>query len=222
MSLDQTTITLSRPGSKPQDPPVDLVIPNQLGSVKLLNQIGQGGMGIVYRGRDEMLKRDVAVKFLTNAIATPDDPNFSTFLEGARSAAAFQHASLTTIFQAGVVEQIPYIVMQLIEGPTVSELIKQTGPLNQAEALAILIDVSAAIAELHDRNIIHRDIKPSNVLLDADGKLIVSDFGLSHRYRRGVSGMSSSGTPAYMAPEMFSGEVTLRSDVYALGIMGFE
>src|SRR3954468_547050 len=187
MPSEQTTITLSRPGSKPQDPPVDLVIPNQLGSVRLLNQIGQGGMGIVYRGRDEMLKRDVAVKFLTNAIATPDDPNFSTFLEGARSAAAFQHASLTTIFQAGVVEQIPYIVMQLIDGPTVSELIKKTGPLNQGEALAVLMDVAAAIAELHDWNIIHRDIKPSNVLIDPDGKLIVTDFGLAHRRRQTTS-----------------------------------
>jgi serine/threonine protein kinase len=156
-----------------------------LGSVKLLTQIGQGGMGIVYRGRDQLLNRDVAVKFLTNAIAAPDDPNFSAFLEGARSAAALQHAGLTTVHQAGVVENVPYIVMQFVDGPTVSQLMKSTGPLNQQEALAILIDVAAAIAELHDRNIIHRDIKPSNVLLDPDGHVIVSDFGLAHRYRAG-------------------------------------
>jgi len=221
MQSDQTTVTLSRPGSKPHEQ-VDVVIPSTLGSVKLLNQIGQGGMGIVYRGRDQLLNRDVAVKFLTNAIATPDDPNFTVFLEGARSAAALQHASLTTVHQAGVVENVPYIVMQFVDGPTVSQLIKQTGPLSPQEALATLIDVAAAIAELHDRNIIHRDIKPSNVLLDPDGHVIVSDFGLAHRHRRGTSSHPSSGTPAYMAPEMFSGEVTLRSDVYALGIMGFE
>jgi len=221
MSTETTTITLSRPGSKPHEQ-IDIVIPATLGSVKLLWQIGQGGMGIVYRGRDQLLNRDVAVKFLTNAIAAPDDPNFTAFLEGARSAAALQHAALTTVHQAGVVENVPYIVMQFVDGPTVSQLIKSTGPLNQDEALAILIDVAAAIAELHDRNIIHRDIKPSNVLLDADGHVIVSDFGLAHRHRRGAASHPSSGTPAYMAPEMFSGEVTLRSDVYALGIMGFE
>src|SRR6185436_20823442 len=100
-SQDATTVTLSRPGSKPHEQ-IDIVIPNTLGSVRLLNQIGQGGMGIVYRGRDEMLKREVAVKFLTNAVAAPGDPHFSAFLEGARSAATFQHPSLTTIFQAGV------------------------------------------------------------------------------------------------------------------------
>ncbi|HEV8290617.1 MAG TPA: serine/threonine-protein kinase, partial [Tepidisphaeraceae bacterium] len=221
MQTDQTTITLSRPGSKPHEQ-IDIVIPATLGSVRLLNPIGQGGMGIVYRGRDQLLNRDVAVKFLTNAIAAPDDPNFSAFLEGARSAAALQHASLTTVHQAGVVENVPYIVMQFVDGPTVSQLIKLSGPLDQFEALAILIDVAAAIAELHDRNIIHRDIKPSNVLLDPDGRVIVSDFGLAHRHRRGTTTNPSSGTPAYMAPEMFSGEVTLRSDVYALGIMGFE
>jgi serine/threonine protein kinase len=221
MQTDQTTVTLSRPGSKPHEQ-IDIVIPATLGSVRLLTQIGQGGMGIVYRGRDQLLNRDVAVKFLTNAIAAPDDPNFSAFLEGARSAAALQHASLTTVHQAGVVENVPYIVMQFVDGPTVSQLMKSTGPLNQFEAMAILIDVAAAIAELHDRNIIHRDVKPSNVLLDPDGRVIVSDFGLAHRHRRGTASHPSSGTPAYMAPEMFSGEVTLRSDVYALGIMGFE
>src|SRR5213595_1530111 len=82
MSSDQTTVTLSRPGSKPHEQ-IDIVIPAMLGSVKLLTQIGQGGMGIVYRGRDQLLNRDVAVKFLPNAIATTDDPNFTAFLEGA-------------------------------------------------------------------------------------------------------------------------------------------
>jgi hypothetical protein len=86
MQPDQTTVTLSRPGSKSQ-PAQEIVIPTTLGSVKILTPIGQGGMGIVYRARDELLNRDVAVKFLTNAIAAPDDPNFTTFLEGARSAA---------------------------------------------------------------------------------------------------------------------------------------
>jgi len=136
MSAEQTTVTLSRPGSKPHEQ-IDIVIPAMLGSVKLLTQIGQGGMGIVYRGRDMLLNRDVAVKFLTNAVAAPDDPNFSAFLEGARSAAALQHAALTSVHQAGVVENVPYIVMQFVDGPTVSQLVKSTGQFNQQEAMAI-------------------------------------------------------------------------------------
>jgi serine/threonine protein kinase len=220
-SADAPTITLSRPGTKTQKQQ-DIVIPATLGTVRLLNQIGQGGMGIVYRGRDQILGRDVAVKFITNALPTPDDPGFTAFLEGARAAAALQHASLTTVHQAGVIEGVPYIVMQFVDGPTVSELIKTTGPLSGDEALAILIAVAEAIAELHDRSIIHRDIKPSNVLLDQDGHVIVSDFGLAHRRRAGQSNQPSSGTPSYMAPEMIAGEVSPRTDVYALGIMGFE
>src|ERR1041385_1962268 len=93
----QTTITLSRPGLKPQEPAQEITIPAMLGSVRLLEKLGEGGMGVVYRGRDQMLNRDVAVKFLTNAISAPQDPNFMTFLEGARAAAAIQHPGLTTI-----------------------------------------------------------------------------------------------------------------------------
>src|SRR5207245_7436707 len=100
MQSDQTTVTLSRPGSKPHEQ-IDIVIPATLGSVKLLTQIGQGGMSIVYRGRDQLLNRDVAVKFLTNAIAAPDDPNFTAFLQRARRQAAHRHAKQNARHAAG-------------------------------------------------------------------------------------------------------------------------
>ena len=198
MSSDQTTVTLSRPGSRAHEQ-IDIVIPATLGSVRLLDPIGRGGMGIVYRGRDQLLNRDVAVKFLTNAIAAQDDPNFITFLEGARAAAAIQHPSLTTIHHADIVQGIPYIIMQLVEGPTVAELIRKTGPLPQPAALSILTSVSQAISHLHDNNINHRDIKPSNVLLDPKGNVLVADFGLAHR--RSEMNQPIAGTPSYMAPE---------------------
>src|SRR5438045_3283691 len=198
MDTAQTTVTLTCANTA-----IDVAIPTQLGSVRLLNKLGEGGMGVVYRARDRLLNRDVAVKFLTNAITAPQDPHFMTFLEGARAAAAIQHPNLTTIHHAGIVEGIPYIIMQLIEGPTLAELIHQPGPLPQPTALAILISVAEAIAHLHDNDIIHRDIKPSNILLDPRGNVLVTDFGLSHR--RTTENQSIAGTPAYMAPESFTG-----------------
>ena len=220
----QDTITLT--GSAAGDTPVgEVTIPRELGPVRLLREIGRGGMGVVYLGRHQMLDRDVAVKFLLNAVAGPDDPGFARFLEGARAAARLEHPGLTTIHHADVVDGIPYLVMQYIDGPALSEVLKQTGPLSLSTLFAVLDAVSEAIGELHDRGIIHRDIKPGNVLLSHDGRVVVTDFGLALARPMGQRGPSSErlgGTPAYMAPEMFAGEVSLRSDVYALGVMTFE
>src|SRR2546423_2242374 len=106
MQSDQTTVTLSRPGSKPREQ-IDIVIPAMLGSVKLLTQIGQGGMGIVYRGRDQLLNRDVAGKFFTNSNAPPPDSNFTALLEGARAAAGLPPPSLPCAPHGGGVENAP-------------------------------------------------------------------------------------------------------------------
>ena len=220
----QDTITLT--GSVTGDTPAgEVTIPRELGPVRLLREIGRGGMGVVYLGRHQMLDRDVAVKFLLNAVAGPDDPGFAGFLEGARAAARLEHPGLTTIHHADVVDGIPYLVMQYIDGPALNDVLKRTGPLSLSSMFVVLDAVSEAIGELHDRGIIHRDIKPANVLLCRDGRVVVTDFGLSVARPLGQRGPSSAGlagTPAYMAPEMFAGEVSLRSDVYALGIMTFE
>ncbi|MCH7591627.1 MAG: protein kinase [Planctomycetes bacterium] len=202
-----------------------MTIPRELGPVRLLREIGRGGMGVVYLGWHQMLDRDVAVKFLLNAVAGPDDPGFAGFLEGARAAARLEHPGLTTIHHADVVDGIPYLVMQYIDGPALSDVVRKTGPLSLPASFTVLDAVSEAIGELHDRGIIHRDIKPSNVMLGLDGRVVVTDFGLSLARPMGQRGPSSprlGGTPVYMAPEMFIGEVSLRSDVYALGMMTFE
>ena len=219
----QDTITFT--GSTTGDTGVgEVTIPRQLGPVQLLREIGRGGMGVVYLGRHQMLDRDVAVKFLLNAVAGPDDPGFARFLEGARAAARLEHPGLTTIHHADVIDGIPYLVMQYIDGPALSEVLKQTGPLSLSAWFAVLDAVSESIGELHDRGIIHRDIKPSNVLLSRDGRVVVTDFGLAVAHSLGQRGPSAArlgGTLAYMAPEMFTGEVSSRTDVYALGITAF-
>lgn len=201
------------------------VIPRRLGAVNLVKQIGQGGMGVVWMGRHELLGRDVAVKFLLNVDAAEDDPGFATFIEGARAAAAVRHDGLNAVLHADVVDGVPFLVMEYVEGPTLAELIKSTGRLPLAVCRVVLDAVCTAVAELHDHNIIHRDIKPSNILLTRDGKVVITDFGLAcarqaHLMGSAVAGVA--GTPVYMAPEMFDRSVSVRSDVYAIGIMAFE
>jgi hypothetical protein len=192
-------------------------IPSQLGPVTLVREIGSGGMGVVWLGRHELLCRDVAVKFLLANVDDPNDPNFVQFLAGARAASAVRHLGLTTIFDANVLDGLPYLVMQYVNGPTLAQIIAATGPMPAESAVSAMGTIAAAIAELHDHEIVHRDIKPGNVLIDLDGRAYVTDFGLTCLRRR-EAGLAA-GTPAYMAPEMYDGLVSGRSDVFAMAVM---
>lgn len=233
MSEHETiAITRATGGAAPIAGP-ELVIPRQLGSVRLVRQIGEGGMGVVWLGHDDMLGRAVAVKFLLGAMATEGDPHFQTFLEGARAAAALQHPGLTAIYHADLVDKFPFMVMEYVDGPTLAQVLLKRGGLGLSPAAAVMDATCEAIGELHDREIVHRDIKPANVMLMADGpnaRVVVTDFGLTcGRTARtgggasgGGAGVGIAGTPAYMPPEMFEGTVSPRGDVYSLGAMFYE
>lgn len=205
--------------------PQATVIPKRLGAVQLIRQVGEGGMGVVWLGRHELLNRDVAVKFLLNITSGTSDPGFVAFVEGARAAAALRHQGLNAVLHADVVEGVPYLVMEYVEGPTLSRVLRAAGHLTPACARVVLDQVCAAVAELHDHNVIHRDIKPANILFTTDAKPVVTDFGLA--CERSFAGFGSStaniaGTPEYMAPEMFEQTISSRTDVYALGILAYE
>ncbi len=224
MPLEET-VTLTGDTTDAATPPAEFVVPRQIGSVRLVREIGRGGMGVVWLGRDELLAREVAVKFLLAATAGPEDPGFARFIEGARAAAAVRHPGLTTIHHAGVVAGLPYLVMEYVDGPSLSEVRKRCGALPLVAVLAVLDGAADAVGALHEHGIIHQDIKPGNVLLNADGAALVTDFGLAHAWASLHTADTSSpagGTPAYMAPEMFAGQASVRSDVYALGIMTYE
>jgi serine/threonine-protein kinase len=233
MSVEETVTLSSFAASGPNASPgasaagaQDIVVPRQLGSVRLLREIGHGAMGVVWLGRDALLGRDVAVKFLLHLQTGPADPSFARFIEGARSAAAVRHPALVTLYQAEVAPgNLPYLVMEYVDGPSLAEVIRRAGALKPPAALAVLEKVCEALAELHERNVVHRDVKPANILLDTHGHVFLADFGLAcPRTPPGAApgAATLAGTPTYMAPEAFDGTVTPKCDVYALGVCAFE
>lgn len=196
----------------------------ELGAVRLICEIGRGGMGVVWRGRHQVLGRDVAVKFLQHALAGAADPAFERLLAEARAAATVRHPNLVPVYHADIADGCPYLVMEYVHGLTLGRLVTGAGAMPPGVALAVLTDAAAAVEALHDQAIIHRDLKPGNVLLDVQGHVYVADFGLALEHKRGMaqSGAAPAGTPLYMAPEAFDGHFSPRSDVYALGVMAFE
>ncbi|MCH8149653.1 MAG: serine/threonine protein kinase, partial [Planctomycetes bacterium] len=169
-----------------------------------------------------MLHRTVAVKFLLAISTDKDSPQFDRFFGGARAEAAVKHPSIVSVYDAGQVNGIPYLILEYIDGPSLRAITRPSAPLPLSVAVAVLWDVAAAAQILHERNIVHSDLKPGNVLFDRDGHLLVTDFGLASLRKRTDSGGPAVGTPAYMAPEMFKGNASPQSDVYAMGIMLFE
>ena len=210
---------------------VETVATREFGTVRVKREIGRGAMGVVYLGHDRVLGRDVALKALVNlsgvsGAATQDAS--PAFLREARAAAAVKHPNLTQIHHADVApDGTPYLVMEYVEGPSLAQLLRQSGPMKPAVVVSVLSDVCAAVEELHERDVVHRDLKPSNVLVNFGGDVFVTDFGLAVKRSAGQAGPARgdalvAGTPLYMAPEMFEGQVSPRSDIYAIGVMAFE
>lgn len=229
-SLSAMDVALDQPA--PVDASsTDLVVPQNLGSVRLVRELGRGGMGLVWLGHHEFLDRPVAVKFMLGAAVAKEDARYQAFLDGARAASQVRHLAMTGVLHADLIEGVPYIVMEYISGPTLADVVERSGPLRLAATLAVLERIADALDALHTAGVLHRDIKPSNVLLDAAGQAYLTDFGLACRASNaaGSSGFgaastaarptpSACGTPAYMSPESFLGEASSRTDVYALAL----
>ena len=182
--------------------------------LELLEPIGEGGMGTVYRARHVKLDRLVAVKFLSQSL--PEHKQ--RFTLEARALAKVKHPNVVQIFDAGEEEGEAWLVMELVEGGTLASRI----PLAPREAIRVMSAVCGALQAVHDAGLVHRDVKPENVLITASGEVKLSDFGIA----RQLSGQpvtrpgSAMGTPGFVAPEVLAGEAaTVRADVYALGAM---
>lgn len=191
---------------------------------RLDDVIGTGGMGRVWRGTDTLLDRPVAVKELTTPPGLPDhevEVLRTRMVREARSAAQLSHPSIITVFDVADEDGRPWIVMELVQGPSLGTLLRDEGTLTVHRAAEIGEQMAAALAEAHRRSIVHRDIKPGNVLIAGDDRAVLTDFGIAHL--DGSTHLTSTGllmgSPSYLAPEVAHGHsATAASDVWALGV----
>ncbi|MGH3613879.1 MAG: Stk1 family PASTA domain-containing Ser/Thr kinase [Pseudonocardia sp.] len=191
--------------------------------------LGYGGMSEVHRGLDTRLGRDVAVKVLRADLAR--DPQFQMrFRREAQNAAALNHPAIVAVYDTGEVGSefgpLPYIVMEYVEGQTLREIVKSTGPMSQRQVIEVMADVCAALDFSHRHQIIHRDVKPANIMINQAGAVKVMDFGIARALGEGQNVTQTAaviGTAQYLSPEQARGEpVDARSDVYAAGCVLFE
>jgi serine/threonine protein kinase len=186
--------------------------------------VGHGGMSSVYKARDALLERYVALKILHEQYSTDED-FVERFKREARSVAQLQHPNIVTVIDRGEEDGRQFIVFEYIDGENLKEHVVRKGRLDVREALEIAVEVARGLAFAHEQGLIHRDVKPQNVLLNGDGRAKVTDFGIARTLD--VDGMTQTGTVLgtsnYIAPEQASGQrVDAHSDVYALGAVLYE
>ena len=191
---------------------------------ELGHRIGGGGMAEVFEAYDRKLDRRVAVKLLH--VGSGDARAHERFVREARMAAGFVHPNVVTIHDVGEVRGRPYLVMELVEGGTLGDLIARDGPLPVGQALAITDSILAALGAAHADGLVHRDVKPANILIGADGRVKLADFGIAKAQDLGRDLTATGqvlGTAGYLAPEQAAGgEATPASDVYAAGVVLYE
>jgi serine/threonine-protein kinase len=226
--------TVSLGASTPDSPPPGTTgflpgvtpLPAGFGDYELLEEIGRGGMGVVYRAVQRSLGRTVAIKMLLRRdLATPAD--LSRFRSEAEAAAQLDHPGIVSVFEVGECDGHPFYSMQFVEGTTLSKQLL-AGRLPAREAAGLLAKVADAVHAAHARGVLHRDLKPSNILIDAGGEPHVSDFGLAKRLEADESVTHTGailGTPCYMSPEQAAGsrgDVGPTSDVWSLGAILYQ
>ncbi|MEO1480539.1 MAG: serine/threonine-protein kinase [Myxococcota bacterium] len=211
-------------------------LPDVIGRYEVRGLLGRGGMGRVVRGHDPKLRRDVALKLVEPLVVDPEDMDELRFMfhREARATAALRHPSVVEVYDySGPDAELMYIACELIDAPTIDRAMEDRGaPLTARVAAAIGYELSGALQAAHELDIIHRDVKPDNVFWSHTGRLILSDFGIAkalgqHNAQLGATVQFGKtnlyGSPAYMAPEQLNeGDVGVRTDLYALGILIFE
>jgi len=207
---------------------LDLSDPLQrdFGDYELVDKLGQGGMGVVYRARQKSLDREVAVKLLAAGPWASAD-FIERFRREAQSAARMQHPNIVAIYEVGAHDELNYFSMMLVRGPTLAQVLAQKGPMAPRATAQLVRTIAEALDYAHRLNVLHLDLKPGNVLIDETGVPMVADFGLSRRIDEALAADHDevSGTPSYMAPEqaqLKSHKLSPATDIYGLGAILYE
>ncbi len=227
-SQSEPTVILDSPGGRDRKPPARSAMPARLGRYELSHELGKGAMGVVYRGRDPRINREVAIKAIS--LADEFDPEDleqarTRFFREAEMAGRLSHPHIVTIYDAGEDGGTAYIAMELLRGQHLVEYASPAQRLPAAVAIEIVARLADALHYAHQNQVVHRDIKPANIMFDApSGELKITDFGIarltdSGRTRTGVV----LGTPSYMSPEQLQGRpVTGSSDLFSLAVSLFQ
>ena len=195
----------------------------EIGKYRILGQIGEGAMGVVYRALDPVLNRPVAIKVMSESLARDKDLR-DRFLREAQSAGSLQHPNVITIYDFGEVDGHPFIAMEFVEGVDLSDILTRNTPLSLVEKIDVLIDVLNGLSYAHKRGIVHRDIKPANIRIDEEGRARIMDFGIAHLTSSNITRTGVTvGTPAYMSPEQITGgAISAASDIFGVGAVMYE
>src|SRR5438477_10185939 len=201
------------------------ILGENLGHYRLLDRIGEGGMGVVYRARDEHLQREVALKLLPHNVVS-DDSARRRFRQEALTLARLNHPNIGTLHGFEADGDVDFLVMEYVPGINLASRLAR-GPLRESELLEYAIQMTSALEEAHKQGVIHRDLKPANILITPGGQIKILDFGLARLLTPGEESDTDSGslkvagTLPYVAPEQLMGSQTAdsRSDLYSCGVV---
>jgi serine/threonine-protein kinase len=213
----------SRPSAVQRDTGEARFVPGTVlaGRYRIVALLGKGGMGEVYRADDLTLGQPVALKFLPSS--ADSDEMLARFRNEVRIARRVSHRNVCRVYDIGEAEGQHFLSMEYVEGEDLASLLKRIGRLPPDKALDVARSVCAGLAAAHEKGVLHRDLKPANVMLDRQGQVVITDFGLAALVGQVPEHDVRSGTPSYMAPEQLAnGEVTAKSDIYALGLVLYE
>jgi len=199
---------------------------SQLGRYEVLGELGQGAMGVVYRAKDPLIDRVVAIKTINLGLALDEKEEYeSRFYQEAKAAGRLNHPNIVTIYDVGKSGDVAYIAMEFLEGRELRDIMNDDGLLPVDQVLDIVAQVAQGLAYAHEHEIVHRDVKPSNIMVMRDGHAKVTDFGIARMASSTVRTQTGMvlGSPKYMSPEQVMGKtIDQRSDIFSLGVMLYE
>lgn len=199
---------------------------SQLGRYEVLGELGQGAMGVVYKAKDPLIDRVVAIKTINLGLALDEKEEYEgRFYQEAKAAGRLNHPNIVTIYDVGKSGDVAYIAMEFLQGRELRDIMNDGGPLPVDQVLDMVAQVALGLAYAHEHEIVHRDVKPSNIMVVRDGHVKITDFGIARMASSAVRTQTGMvlGSPKYMSPEQVMGKnIDQRSDIFSLGVMLYE